>query len=63
MPRNDGQKRGYNEVGLLLIAGKNPADLADKINKLPPTSAYLQGGEMAIRDFQANPQNFALIAG
>ena len=63
MPKNEGQKMGYNQVGLLLIAGTSPATLEAKLNVLPPTSAYLQGGEMAIRDFQNNPKNFALIAG
>lgn len=61
MPRTDGQRKGYNEVGLLLLANHDPEILLAKLNVLPATSQYLQGGEMAIADFQQNPQTFTLI--
>lgn len=61
MPRTDGQKKGWNDVAVLLLGGENPNAVYLRLQKLPPTSQYLQGGEMAIAEFQKNPKNFALI--
>ena len=61
MPQNEGQRHGWNEVGLLLIAGQDAQDLRNRISSLPARSQYFQGADAAIDAYQQNPKTFTLI--